>query len=130
MISNCGTEILELQTRFGTTEHVTLSVSSYLDNKSLYVGMMTADDDIPEPYGSVTVNLSGTVPAYCAYIDVNNMPEAEGFLVENGIAEFTGMMQDSGLCTYPLDRFKPERMNGLCHDGMLEYEQENGLNQR
>ena len=130
MISNCGTEILELQTRFGTTEHVTLSVSSYLDNKSLYVGMMAVDDGFPEPYGNVTVNLSGTVPAYCAYIDINNMPEAEGFLVENGIAEFTGMTKGSGFCTYPLYCFDLKRMRELCPDGMLEYEQENGLDQK
>ena len=130
MISDRGLETFKLQTRFGTTEHVTLSVSSYLDNKSLYVGMMTADDDIPEPYGGVTVNLSGTVPAYCAYIDVNNMPEAEEFLVKNGIAEFTGMTKGSGLCTYPLYRFNPERLRELCPDGMSEYEQENGLKQK
>lgn len=57
-MNNCRPETLELKTRFGTTEYVTLKASFYTDNKSLYVGMTTADDEFPEPYGNVTVNLS------------------------------------------------------------------------
>ena len=83
---------LELKTQFGTTESVTLTVNTYVDNNSLYVGMTTAEDGFPEPYGDVTVNLLSSVPPYCAFVDTNNMPELEDFLVKNGIAEFTGLM--------------------------------------
>lgn len=121
---------LELKTQFGTTENVTLTVNTYVDNKSLYVGMTTEEDGFPEPYGDVTVNLLASVPPYCAFVDTNNMPELEDFLVENGIAEFTGIEQRSGYCSYPLYLFDVEKMRGLCPDGMVAYEQENGFDRK
>ena len=123
-------ETLELKTSFGTTENVTLTVKTYVDSNSLYVGMTTADDGFPEPYGDVTVNLLVPVPSYCAFVDTNNMPELEDFLVKNGIAEFTGIMQMSGYCSYPLYLFDAEKMRGLCPDGMAAYEQANGLDKK
>jgi hypothetical protein len=117
---------LELKTRSGTTEQVTLFASTY-ENKSLFVGMTTMEDGIPEPYCDVTVNLLDTLPPYCAFVDINNMPELEDFLVKNKLAEFTGLEQKSGYCTYPLYRFDTERMRKLCGDGILEYEQQNGF---
>lgn len=38
---------LELKTQFGTTENVTLTVNTYVDNNSLYVGMTTVEDGFP-----------------------------------------------------------------------------------
>ena len=55
------------------------------------------------------------------------MPELEDFLVKNKLAEFTGLEQRSGYCTYPLYRFDTERMRELCGDGILDYEQQNSL---
>ena len=121
---------LELKTQFGTTENVTLTVNTYVDNNSLYVGMTTAEDGFPEPYGDVTVNLLSSVPPYCAFVDTNNMPELEDFLVKNGIAEFTGLMQKSGYCSCPLYQFNVEKMRRLCPDGMAAYEQVNGLDKK
>ena len=121
---------LELKTHFGTTENVTLTVNTYVDSNSLYVGMTTADDGFPEPYGDVTVNLLVPVPSYCAFVDTNNMPELEEFLVKNKIAEFTGIEQRSGYCSYPLYLFDAEKMRGFCPDRMAVYEQANGLDKK
>lgn len=121
---------LELQTHFGTTKNVTLTVNTYMDNDSLYVGMTTMEDGFPEPYGDVTVNLLPSVPSYCAFVDTNNMPELEDFLVKNGIAEFTGLEQQSGFCNFPLYLFHAEKLRELCPDGMVAYEQKNGLNRK
>ena len=121
---------LKLKTQFGTTENVTLTVNTYMDNKSLYVGMTTEEDGFPEPYGNVTVNLLTSVPPYCAFVDTNNMPQLEDFLVENGIAEFTGLEQKSGYCNYPLYQFDVEKMRELCPDGMAAYERENGFDRK
>ena len=109
---------------------MTLTVNTYVDNNSLYVGMTTVADRFPEPYGDVTVNLLSSVPPYCAFVDTNNMPELEDFLVKNGIAEFTGLMQKSGYCSYPLYQFNAEKMRRLCPDGMAAYERENGLDKK
>ena len=121
---------LELKTQFGTMENVTLTVNTYVDNNSLYVGMTTVEDGFPEPYGDITVNMLSSVPPYCAFVDTNNMPELEDFLVKNGIAEFTGIEQRSGYCSYPLYLFNGEKMRELCPDGMAAYEQVNGLDKK
>lgn len=118
---------LELKTRFRITQNVMLEVSTYADSNSLYVGMTMMEDGFWEPYGNVTVNLSIPVPPYCAFVDTNNMPELEDFLVKNGLAKFTGLEQKSGYCSYPLYLFHAEKMRELCPDGMKIYEQENGL---
>lgn len=118
---------LQLTDPFGNTWQVQVEVDVYLDNKSLCVSLTTMEDGIPEPYGNVTVNLDGTVPNYCAYVDTNNMPDIEAFLVENGIAESTGLLKGSGYCVYPLYLFNPERLRGLCPEGMAAYEAENGI---
>lgn len=119
-------ETLKLSTAFGRTDYVQLDVNYYQTNKSLYVGLTTREEGVPEPYGVVTVNLSEEVPPYCAYVDVNNMPELENFLRENRIAEFIGLEKQSGFCTYPLYLFYPERLRELCPEGMERYEKENG----
>lgn len=122
--------ILELETCFGTTENVVLDVNTYADNKSLYVGLTSISCGEPEPYGDVTVNLAANVPPYCAFVDTNNMPELERFLVENRLAEFTGLQQESGYCTYPLYLFNAEKMREYCPDGMAAYERQNGLDKK
>lgn len=118
---------LQLTDSFGDTFQVQVEVNVYLDNKSLCVSLTAMEDGIPEPYGNITVNLDGTVPNYCAYVDTNNMPNIEAFLVENGIAEFTGLTKKSGYCEYPLYLFDSDRLCELCPGGMAQYEAENGI---
>lgn len=122
--------ILELKTRFGTTEKIILEVNSYADNKSLCVGMTAVTYGEPEPYGNATVNLEGTPPPYCAFVDTNNMPGLEEFLAEHRLAEFTGLKQESGFCSYPLYMFNAEKLRKLCPEGMASYEKANGLERK
>ena len=103
-----------------------LAVNTYADD-SLYVGLMTSKKGCPESYGDVTVKLTESVPVCCAFVDINNMPELENFLVKNKIAEFTGFSRQSGFCNFPLYQFKADRLRELCPDGMAVYEQINGL---
>lgn len=59
-----------------------------------------------EPWSDITVNIPGTIaPVGTAFIDTNNNPWAEDFLMENGIAKPTGATGHSGYCTYPLYEF-------------------------
>jgi len=126
---NAGT-ILEFKTDFGNVELVELEVGACRNDGSLYVALTAVGDGYPEPYGNVTVNLERKIPPYCAFVDTNNMPEAEDFLIDNRLASFTGLVQESGYCTYPLYRFNVERLRQLCPSGMETYEQENGLMQK
>ena len=117
--------VLDLYT-CGKKEQVRLAVNTYADD-SLYVGLMTSKKGCPESYGDVTVKLTESVPVCCAFVDINNMPELENFLVKNKIAEFTGFSRQSGFCNFPLYQFKADRLRELCPDGMAVYEQINGL---
>ena len=59
-----------------------------------------------EPWSDITVNLPGYFPEYgTAFIDTNNNPWAEAFLVEHDIAEPTAYFGHSGFCSYPLYKF-------------------------
>jgi hypothetical protein len=113
---------LKLETSWGDTQEVSLEINSYLNNKGLYIGLVSYGEDYPEPYGDITVNLNKKAPDYCGYVDVNNMPELEKFLQENEIGEFTGIVQRSGFVEYPLYLFDVEKLRELCPEGMAEYE--------
>lgn len=117
---------LELNTSWGTKEQVSIEISSYLNNGNMYIGLSMMEDGYPEPYGDVTVNLGVEVPDFCGYVDTNNMPELEKFLVDNDIGEFTGFMERSGFCMYPLYMFNVDKLRELCPDGMEVYEASKG----
>lgn len=122
-LQDAGT-VLEFKTDFGTIEQVELEAGACRNEGSLYVALTAVGDGYPEPYGNMTVNLGLKIPPYCAFVDTNNMPEAEDFLIDNRLASFTGLVQESGYCTYPLYRFNVERLRQLCPSGMAAYEQE------
>ena len=121
---------LELKTQWGTTEQVGIEINTYLNNGNMYIGLTTDGDGYPEPYGDVTVNLGEKVPDFCGYIDTNNMPELEKFLVDNDIGEFTGFMQRSGFCVYPMYMFNVDKLRELCPDGMEAYEMSKGYGKK
>lgn len=61
-----------------------------------------------EPYACLTTSFGEFIGIKdSAYIDTNNCPFAEQ-LLEQGIAEPTGLSKTSGFCQYPLWIFKKE----------------------
>lgn len=58
-----------------------------------------------EPYGNLTVNLDKKLPPNQAYVDTNNMPNAEAFIAKYNLGEPTGEYGFSGFCCYPLYEF-------------------------
>ena len=64
------------------------------------------DGEMESGYDVISVNLySGMQDKQMAYVDTNNILEIDKWLVENGIAEDTGVRTVSGFCTYPLLQF-------------------------
>lgn len=112
---------LNLHSQFGKDIPVALEINTYLNNGCMYIGL-TEQGEYPEPYGDLTVNLAGKAPDYCGYVDLNNMPELEKFIADNKLGEFTGLVQRSGFCEYPLYLFNAEKLRELCPDGMQAYE--------
>jgi hypothetical protein len=71
---------LDYKTQWGSTEKVTVDINSYLNNGCLYIGLVSHEEGYPDSFGDLTINLDGKVPDYCAYVDLNNMPELEKFI--------------------------------------------------
>ena len=65
-----------------------------------------------EPYATITVNIEPMqYREFC--VDINNFPEAMGFLYDNGIAEPTGACVRSGFVLYPVWKLKEKYFDGV-----------------
>ena len=109
---------------------VTLDIQQYMNNKSMYIGLMCREYGYDEPFGDVTVNLSFEALDYCGYLNVNDMPDIEQFITDNELGEFTGFTQRSGYCEYPLYMFNVDKLRELCPDGMEMYEANIGMERK
>lgn len=97
----------------GKDIEVTIKTGRY-GNDRLAVMLVCYEDGYPEPYGNLTVNLpEESVPEGYAFIDTNNIPNAEQFIKEYSLGKPTGWYGHSGFCTYPLYRFNEDRLNEL-----------------
>lgn len=124
-------KILEFERWTGTTEQVTVDVGCYPKTDGLYVSLYVPLDAIcQEPYEDVTVNFTGSLPAYCALVDTKCIPELEEFLVKNRIGQFTGLQKNIGGYDYPLYQFDAEKLKKLCPYGTESYEHANGLDKK
>ena len=78
---------------------VKISAESYRVNGTLAL-MLThrnGDRDV------LTVNLGNPFQSETrAFLDTNNYPDAESFILENGLGTATGISARSGFCLYPL----------------------------
>lgn len=93
----------------GRSIPVTLRKATYVDFNNLYVGLVSWEDDYPEPWGDLTVNLGVPMEPDCAFIDTNNCGDGViDWLIENNIAIPTGDWGRSGFCIYPEVRFNKE----------------------
>ena len=113
---------LEMESRFSGKVKLELEISSYMDNSRIYIGLVEVDGEYPEPFADLTVNISAPCPDYCGYVDINNCPELEGFIEKHGLGEFTGLMGNSGFCSYPLYLFDPEKLREVAPEGMENFE--------
>lgn len=64
------------------------------------------------PFATISVNLvdEDLTDDKCFFVDTNNCPWAEDFLVKNNIAEPTGEFGVSGYCIYPEYRLIKENL--------------------
>lgn len=88
---------------WGHEYEVKMEKTNYCNNGNLAIKLMCFNSR--EPYGSLTVNFDEKLPEDYAYVDVNNIPNAEAFIAENNLGEFAGKYMFSGFCAYPLYKF-------------------------
>ena len=90
---------------YGEDFKVEIKKNSYANNRRLAV-QLVCDDGIP--FGTITTNIKyplSTLDKYLAFIDTNNYPYIEKWLIDNGIAYPTGHIGYSGFCAYPEYKF-------------------------
>ena len=111
-------KVIEIEFSFlGETHNARFWRSEYANNGSLYVGVITYDEEYEEwePWSDLTVNLSGMCPEENrAFIDTNNCaPEIIRELEKAKLIKNTGITRQSGFCTYPLYEFTKEFFEGM-----------------
>ena len=59
------------------------------------------------PYATLTVNTPWVLRENEAFVDINNWPDAEDFIITFGLGKFTGLAGTFGpyMCEYPLYDF-------------------------
>lgn len=89
---------------YGQVFHIWLARETYFHPRSLCVKAYTVDNI---PFATLTVNLVSPSQSFSrAYVDANNCPWIEQFLVSNGIATPVKNIQArSGYVLYPLYDF-------------------------
>ncbi|MBR1737462.1 MAG: DUF4313 domain-containing protein [Firmicutes bacterium] len=102
---------------------VWLCISWYEDNGSICVMLNTEYAGEEIEYCILTVNIVPSLPPYYAYLDTNNIPCAEQFVRDNKLGAFTGIMGNSGYCSYPLYQFDKDRLYELAAEDMAIYEE-------
>lgn len=76
---------------------------SYSDNDNTYIGLISRDEGIMEPFDDLTVNLGISLPENMAYIHVNHFEqEFLDELEKKGFITPTDIWSASGYVTYPL----------------------------
>lgn len=121
-VPEAGGSLLTYHSEYGGDSAVCLDIQQYADNGRIAVQLITEEEWYPESFGSLTVNIDAPAPAYCGYLDTNNLANAEKFVTENGLGEFTGLTGRSGFCEYPLYLFDVDRLRELCPKQMAAYE--------
>lgn len=107
---------------YGVDSEIQLDVQQYANNRRIAISMITEEEGYPELFGSLTVNIDEPAPDYCGYLDTNDLSNAEKFVTENGLGEFTGLTGRSGYCEYPLYLFNVDKLRELCPEQMAVYE--------
>lgn len=90
---------------------VGLEVDRYRSDGSLAI--MLVDPDTGEPWCMLTRCLEHPgidLKPNEAFVDVNNLPFAEGMIAEHELGVFTGVSARSGRCEYPLVSFDMDRV--------------------
>ena len=91
---------MKIKDWYGEETEVTMSKGKYY-NGNLCVQLWCDDGQ----YATLTVNFDKKLPEDMAYVDMNNVADAEDFIRKYGLGEHQGDLKFSGFCCYPLYKF-------------------------
>ena len=104
-----------------------LRIAAYLNNNSLFIGLVDADEC--EPFTDLTVNVTGSEKLAPYQAAVHNYSENEGmerFVEAHGLGTPTGQTIRSGYVVLPVYKFNREKLIKYSINGVQEYEAAQG----
>lgn len=106
---------------WNNTPYPTAGGVTYM-NGNLALEMITWEDGCPEPWNTLTVNLTWQCEKDCAFIDTNNNgKEILIWLKKHELAASNRQELKSGFCTYPEYRFQEALLREIDPDGYEAY---------
>ena len=85
-----------------------INIRNYSSNNNTALELVCEDG---VPLAIITKNLEDLLENNMAYIDTNNCPWAEDFLIDNDFGLPTGEYKASGFCNYPLYKLDLEEIS-------------------
>ena len=95
---------------WGGKHEITLKLNNYIENGNLAIEMICWDDEYPEPWSILTVNLGARCMPNKAFVDTNNNLDIERWIIANKLGKPTGRVYPSGFCVYPEYEFDMEEV--------------------
>lgn len=96
----------DVETEFATYKDCYFMIAHYAMDNSLALEIWNDEDG---PIADLTRCL-GNAKENESYLDMNNCPWARDLVNKLGIGKFTGVLQGSGFCIYPLYEFDIEKV--------------------
>ena len=91
---------------YGEKYELSFRIDRYSNNDNLAILAMCKDEDgFVEPYGNLTVNIEKLNKDNWGCVDTNNWRDAIDLIEQNKLGTPTGMVLQSGYCTYPVYEF-------------------------
>lgn len=123
--------VMKYESLYGGSTDVTLRVEKFYGSGLPVAIQLYCDEG---PFATLTKNLGddsgnlSVISPFCAWVDINNNPEAEKFIQDNGLGEpyvrfGEPVVAFSEYCCYPLYIFNKARLEELDSKGTAEYEE-------
>ena len=108
---------------YGDIIEVSVQVDVYRENNNLFVGLTCYDEDLEaeDSYCHLTVNVTELPYLHSAIDTTYNGAGKLKFLQDNGFGEPTGWYVHSGYCSYPVFRFREQKLMELEPDTFRVY---------
>lgn len=106
----------------------TFTRNTYADNDNTYIGLVSRENEIMEPFDDLTVNLGMPLPKNLAYIHVNHFEkEFLDALEKQGFITPTDGRAVSGYVTYPLYILHLDKMQEYMEQWQTEEAEDQGM---
>lgn len=98
---------------YGSKHELVIQKTTYATNGRLALRLILVDGNYTAHYATLTVNLpqADHLDEDCAFVDTNNIPNADTLIRVYKLGKPTGRYVSSGFCLYPEYKFNMDEVN-------------------